>query len=290
MYPLQSTNSEGLVMPDDALTEHRRQFLELLKSRRYRPETLERCGHSIDALLRQMLVAKVPLSELDEKRAVELMRQSEFRSHHCGDHLSTAKKFVKYLNALGVTKPGSEIWVHLKREYEEYLRVQRGLSERTICHCWRHADRFLTFRFAGQVVDPSQILSLDIARYLQSRISRGKQMRDKTTPTHLRNFFLFLFRTGRTANNLAPSIPRVALRYGARLPRSLTLEQVEQLLAAVRVDTPVGRRNYARILLLARLGLRASEVVAIQLEDIDWQRGELVVRGKGQRRDRLPLP
>lgn len=59
---------------------------------------------------------------------------------------------------------------------------------------------------------------------------------------------------------------------------------------AAKADSPLGRRNYAMILLLARLGLRAAEVVAIQLDDIDWRAGEIIIRGKGQRHDRMPLP
>lgn len=82
----------------------------------------------------------------------------------------------------------------------------------------------------------------------------------------------------------------MARKRGASLPRYLSPEHVETLIAAVREDTSIGRRNYAMVLLLARLGLRAAEVVAIRVEDIDWRAGELLVRGKGQLHDRLPIP
>jgi integrase/recombinase XerD len=178
----------------------------------------------------------------------------------------------------------------LKLEYEDYLRNQRGLSEKSVYDCWRFADRFLNFRFKGRRPDLAKITPADIARFMQHLISRGKPFRDKTPPTHLRNFFQFLFRSGRTNVNLAPSVPRIAHRYASRLPRHLTSEQVEVVIAAVKVDTAIGRRNYAMVLLMARLGLRAAEVIAIQIDDIDWRAGELLVRGKGQLHDRLPLP
>jgi site-specific recombinase XerD len=178
----------------------------------------------------------------------------------------------------------------LKLEYEDYLRHQRGLSEKTIYDCWRFADRFLQFRFKDRDRELSKIVPTDIARFMQHLISRGKPFRDKTPPTHLRNFFQFLFKSGKTNVNLALSVPRIAQKYASRLPRHLTPEQVETLIAAVRADTPIGRRNYAMVLLLARLGLRAAEVIAIQIDDIDWRAGEVLVRGKGQLHDRLPLP
>jgi site-specific recombinase XerD len=90
--------------------------------------------------------------------------------------------------------------------------------------------------------------------------------------------------------NLALGIPSIAQRYGARLPRYLKPAEVETLLAALPTDTPKGRRNYAMTLMLARLGLRAAEVVAIQLDDIDWRNGTILIRGKGKRHDRMPLP
>ncbi|MGH8522400.1 MAG: tyrosine-type recombinase/integrase [Gammaproteobacteria bacterium] len=148
----------------------------------------------------------------------------------------------------------------------------------------------MDFRFNGEEGDPSEITSHDIVRFMQYLTSRGQPLCDKTPPVLLRNFFLFLFESGRTATNLAPSVPCIAHRHGATLPRHLTPEQVETLLAAIREGTPTSRRDYAIVLLLARLGLRAPEIVAIQIDDIDWRAGEILVRGKGQRHDRLPLP
>jgi integrase/recombinase XerD len=178
----------------------------------------------------------------------------------------------------------------LRRDYENYLRCQRGMRERTIGHCWRFANRFLTFRFGDESIDFGRIRPGDIIAFIERLTSRKAPYRDKTPPTHLRNFFQYLFKEGLTATNLALCIPKVAQRYAARLPRHLASEQVEAVVAAVQDDRRFGRRNHAMVLLLARLGLRAAEVIAIQLDDIDWRAGELIVRGKGQRHDRVPIP
>jgi integrase/recombinase XerD len=290
-----STGSE-VAMASRPPGDYPAQFQRQLQSQSYSPDTISQYGHCIDALSRQLEAHGVDLRDLDEVQAVELITISVQRSSRRKHSAFIVRRFVKFLTALGVTKPvfppapDNTARGCLKRDYEEYLRRQRGLSERTIVHGWRFADRFLEFRFNGEEGDLSQITSHDIVRFMQHLTSRGKPLRDKTPPTHLRNFFLFLFRNGRTATNLAPSVPCIAHRHGATLPRHLTAEQVETLLAAVREDTPTGRRNYAIVLLLARLGLRAPEIVAIQIDDIDWRAGEILVRGKGQRHDRLPLP
>lgn len=192
----------------------------------------------------------------------------------------------KSKNAVDKKKARTE----LRRDYETYLRRQRGLSERTIFHCWRYADRFLDFRFGDEAGDLAQITAADIAAFLQHLVTRKPPFRDKTSATHLRNFFRYLFKAGMTEKNLALGIPSVAQRYGARLPRYLMPEQVETLLGAVQSSGSTKRRDYAMVLLLARLGLRAPEVIAMQLDDVDWRAGEIVVRGKGNRHDRVPLP
>lgn len=178
----------------------------------------------------------------------------------------------------------------LKTRYEEYLRRHRGVSERTVYHSWRFADRFLTFRFGDAAPDFGDITPTDVVTFLQRLTTRKAPYRDKTPPTHLRNFFQYLFKEGLTATNFALVIPSVAARrYDARLPRYLSPEQVEAVIAASRNDRRRGRRNYAMVLMLARFGLRAAEVIAVQLDDIDWRTSEIVIRGKGQRHDRLPL-
>jgi integrase/recombinase XerD len=110
----------------------------------------------------------------------------------------------------------------LRRDYETYLRRQRGLSERTIFHGWRIADRFLEFRFGKENGELSRITTSDIVGFLQHLTTRTPPLRDKTLSSHLRNFFRYLFKAGKTATNLALAIPSVAQRYGTRLPRHLS--------------------------------------------------------------------
>jgi integrase len=106
----------------------------------------------------------------------------------------------------------------------------------------------------------------------------------------LRPFLVYLHVTGRIDTPLRWAVPKVADMRGRAMPRALEPEAVAKLLASCDRRRAVGCRDYAILLLLVRLGLRSVEVAAMQLEDIDWRAGEILVRGKGGRLDRLPLP
>ena len=154
----------------------------------------------------------------------------------------------------------------------------------------RFADRFLDRRFGDHMLDLAALNARDVVAFMEHLLSRKRPFRDKTPATHLRSFFQYLFAQGLTTTNLSLCVPRAHKPWGARLPRHLSPDEVEAVLASVRANPRRGARDYAMLLLMARLGLRALEVMAIQLDDIDWRAGELLVRGKGQRHDRLPIP
>jgi integrase/recombinase XerD len=285
-----------IVTTGSPLGDYPEKFLSNLEIEHYSRNTRDAYARYIHALNQLMKKHRVDIKDLDEDRAVALIMSLKWTLSRRKASLFMVRKFVMYLTDSGVAKPvlppkpDNTGRGYLKRDYEEYLRRQRGLSERTIKHCWWFAVRFLKFRFGDEVGDLSRITTTDIIRFMQQLLSRDKPFRDKTPPTHLRNFFQYLFKSGKTAANLALCIPSIKQNYGARLPRYLEPEQVESLIKAVRKNTPIGRRNHAMVLLLARLGLRAPEVIAMQVNDIDWRAGEIIVRGKGQRHDRVPLP
>jgi integrase/recombinase XerD len=106
----------------------------------------------------------------------------------------------------------------------------------------------------------------------------------------LRSFLGFLHVDGVLPHSLTSAVPSVAGSRLAGLPKGLTSGQVRQLLGSCDQGTAVGRRDFAVLTMLVRLGLRAGELVALELADVDWHGGEIVVRGKGNRCERLPLP
>ena len=270
-------------------------FESRLRDLNHTPGTIKTYRVLIRRLAMMMEAQGVEPSRLTLERAAKLVQGEErgtHRSHKCAN---VARRFAEHLIDLGVAPAPSPTPRQIAREklrhdYEDYLHRQRGLSQRTIVHCWRFADRFLDYRFGDTDIDLGATSAGDVVAFLQRLISKKAPFRDKTPSTHLRNFFRYLFKCGQTSSNLALCVPSVAKRYAARLPRHLAPNQVEAVLAAVRASPKRGQRDYAMMLLLARLGLRAAEVITIQLDDIDWRAGELLVRGKGQRHDRVPIP
>jgi site-specific recombinase XerD len=293
-----NTNGPGVIAAkrEDALGIYSFQFKTHLEGLGYSRHTVAEYGRRIRTLGELMRKHRVALPELSELKTAELLAKHQWppsRRKYAGRIVG---RFVRFLGEQGVTALGTTLApedddrARLRGDYETYLRQQRGLSERTIQSCWRLADQFLVFRFGNKIGNLSAIAPMDIAVFIHQLHSRKRPYRVKTTSTHLRQFCRYLFKAGQIKTNLALGIPSVTQRYGSRLRRHLTPEQVETVVAAVRSDTPTGRRNYAIILLLARLGLRAPEVIAMQMDDVDWRAGEIIVRGKGQRHDRVPLP
>jgi len=179
----------------------------------------------------------------------------------------------------------------LKAEYRLYLSCQRGLAECTIYKSCSFVDRFLDFRFGDGPDDLSKITGNDITDFLLYLTGRVQPYRDKSVVSIIRSFFRFLFQSERIKANLTLGIPSVAQRHARRIPYHLTPGQVEELLEAVRTLPAClsKKRNYAMVLLMARLGLRSPEVIAMKLDDIDWRNGEILIHGKGGYHDKTPL-
>ena len=260
----------------------------------YKAGTIKTYRHLVRNLGRLMDADGIEPSALTPDEADRLGRMVP-RKHGqtiCPHNL--ARRFAQHLIDIGVARPvplteAQAARAMLLADFEAYLVKQRGLSPRTIGHTLGFANRFLDHRFGSRMIDLTRLRATDTTDFVQHVLARRTPYRDKTVTTHLRTFFQYLFARGATASNLALSIPKTAQRWDARLPRHLSPDGVEAVLASVRGNPRHGARDYAMLLLMARLGLRAPEVIAIRLDDIDWRAGELLVRGKGNLHDRVPI-
>jgi len=175
------------------------------------------------------------------------------------------------------------------RAFETYLRNERVLAEATVVNYVPFVRRFLADRFGTGRIALSRLCARDVVRFVQRQAPHLHRRSAKLLTTALRSFLRYARYRGEVATDLAAAVPCVPNWSMASIPRGIPPEAVRQLLASVDRRTAVGRRDYAILLLLARLGLRASEVVSLELDDFDWAAGQLNVRGKGNQRAALPL-
>jgi site-specific recombinase XerD len=208
----------------------------------------------------------------------------------------TAHQFVAHLRADGVIPSPAPVidetpLNRLQRQYEQYLVRERGLAAVTVSTYGGFFRAFLSERFGK---GPMDLRGLDVSTVTTFVVRHAPTMspgRAKLMGTALRSIFQFFLQRGAIERDLAACVPRIPDWRLATIPKYLSPDEVERLLQACDGQTAVGRRDRAILLLLARLGLRAGEIVALELDDIQWRAGEMTVRSsKRLPQDRLPLP
>jgi len=234
-------------------------------------------------------------NQLDEGVVAAFLKTRWQRvSHHSGDQ-ATMTLVLRHLRQTKVTPiapptaPRSDI-DFIEQDYKAFLLHERSLVPGSVDQYLPVARRFLAHRFRNGKVWLKKLRASDVTDFvLQDTSQRGRRSAQLMASV-LRSFLGFLLQQGRIPTNLAAAVPTVAGWRLSELPRFLETEQVEKVLRCCDRRRKVGKRDYAILLLLARLGLRAGEVALLTLDDINWQAGELRIRGKGARVDRLPLP
>jgi integrase/recombinase XerD len=174
--------------------------------------------------------------------------------------------------------------------FDRYLRNERMLAEATAIHYLPFVRGFLADQFGDGPVTLSRLCAGDVMQFVRRQAPRLHLKRAKLLTTALRSFLHYARYRGHIALDLASAVPTVASWSMTSIPRAIPTKAVRQLLASIDRHTAMGRRDYAILLLLARLGLRAGEVVRLVLEDIDWNSGSVSVQGKRDQRSVLPLP
>jgi len=202
------------------------------------------------------------------------------------------RRLLGYLDGLGVL-PADDAVVspveQLLAGFRRYLLEERGMTAGSARAYEPTARLFLSERSEPLEDGLAQLSAAEIHVFVLREARRRSARSAETVVFALRALLRFLHVDGLITEPLAEAVPSVARRR-EDLPRALPAEQVQLLLDSCDRALPAGRRDYAILLLLARLGLRRGEVAALSLDDVDWREGEIVVHGKGSRIDRLPLP
>jgi integrase/recombinase XerD len=262
-------------------------FVAALVGDGYRPASARSHVKLLAHVSRWLEAQGLDAISLTSTRVDEFLRARETEGYHL---LLTGKgvaPLLSYLRASGAI-PGALVARHsanddLMVSFREYLIEERGLARSTARDYARVARRFVDDYSVARLED------LNAERVLRFVTDECHRHVPGPVVTGLRAFLRYCYLRGLTLNNLANAIPAVA-DVGQSLAKSVAPGDVRRLLESCDRTTASGSRNFAILSVLARLGLRAREVAAMELSDIDWRRGELTVRGKGPRVDRLPLP
>lgn len=253
-----------------------------------------RCLSLAGGLLSWTARSRAKLTDLDEGKVEEyLRRRAAKQSIQPGDR-AALKRLLSVLRDAGAiapaapqpTNPQDQIF----EEFGDYLRSERGLTPKSIIRHLPVIRRFLNEVCPSGASDLGKIGQEGVTRYIERHARDGSAGSGKAMCWALRSFLRYLYHSGLHPLALAGCVPSIRHWKLASLPTYLSAAQVRKVLDGCDRTTVLGRRDYAVLMMLAKLGLRAAEVMSLTLDDIDWRSGEMLVCAKGRQRARMPMP
>ena len=260
-------------------------------------------GYAVGSLYEQVHVLKVcdhwlkrtgrEVRDLDESVTCQCLRREIKGGYGKNAGASTLRRLLKMLRRIGVTPEAKAARLNpseqLTHAYGRFLLDGRNLVPQTVAHRRLVATRFLSEKFGGDPLNLPKLRAPDVTTFVQRHAHDHGPFYAKHLVVGMRLFLRYLYYKGLTDTDLSIAVPTVARWSLSTLPKHLSAAQVRQVLRHCDRSTPLGRRNHAILLLLARLGLRAGEIVRLDLKDIDWENGLITVCGKGKWAQ-LPMP
>jgi len=265
-----------------------------LEARGYSPKVVRQKLWQLSQLScwleRERLAVEELTAEMTAPFAAEL-RAAGYRSYLWRLSLRVPLAYLRELGVMLAPSPAAGLVEELLAELRTYLARERGLVAGTIVNYERAARAFLedrVERVGG--LELERLAAGDVTAFLARECPRRSVSGAMDLAANLRALLRYLHVEGLIDVPLVWAVPKVADLRGRSLPKGVEPEAITAMLAACDRERLVGRRDLAVLLLLARLGLRVGEVAAIELDDVDWRAGELLVHGKGHRQDAMPLP
>jgi site-specific recombinase XerD len=253
-----------------------------------------RCLNVVGGLLSWIASRRCALTNLDEHVVERYLRyRGRRQSIQPGDR-AALKRWLSVLREEGAiapaTAPQPTAHDRIFKEFEGYLRTERGLAPRSIIRHLPTIRRFLHEVCPGGAGDLDKIGQQDVIGYVERHARDWSPKTGKAMCWSLRAFLRYLHHRGLNPHALAGCVPSIRRWKLATLPTYLPVAQVQKALDGCDRATAMGLRDYAILMMLAKLGLRANEVATLTLDDIDWRAGEMHVRAKGRQRARMPMP
>jgi site-specific recombinase XerD len=261
----------------------------------YTPGTVRNMLKDLGQLGLWSVAEGLELADLDEKRMAAFLAARRAAGHRRALGPRAMVPLLSYLREVGVVRPAQVSLTplgELLARYRSWMVQERNLALTTVLRYENTARRFLEEQAStGDAFVPADLTGADVNVFLLRECDRVSAGSAKGRVAELRSILRFLYLQGVTPLRLGTAVPPVGgWRFATLPPTAMTAADVQALLDSCDRSHPVGVRNFAIMMLVARLGLRSIEVARLELRDVDWRAGELVVRGKARRRDRLPLP
>jgi len=288
--------NKQLRMDAGDLAVHVAEFTRHLSGLGHTRRTTNDYGHSARHFAQWLARAEIAVTKINDAGI------DSFRKHRCrcpGTHrtkrvskkyLMRVRRFVEFLAERGIVEREAKAPAATRDrrviEFQEWSRQHRGNCEQTIDLHGRMIMRLLPALGNGPRSYDAHVIREAIA----AESKRASIATVKSMTTTLRSYLRFLGARGLCRSGLEHAVPSIAQRRLAGLPRYIGASDVERLIATCDLTTPVGIRDRAILLLLARLGLRAGDILSLHMDDIDWQQATVSVCGKGRRETSLPLP
>lgn len=282
--------------PEGPLADYIRSFAESLSEQGYAQYSIHRQVFLAACFSRWLKQKAVGVRSICSDHPALYLRYRARQVRPCSGDSAALRHLIEFLRRDGVIPREKRSARRLTpveqcaQAYQQYLLEVRALAHPTIINYVPFVRSFLEGRFGHGRVTLSRLSAGDVVGFVQRQAPRLKLKRAKLMTSALRSFLRYARYLGEVTLDLAAAVPIVANWSMPSIPRAISAEHVCQLLASIDRHTALGRRDYAVLLLLARLGLRSSEVALLELDDIDWNTARLCVRGKGAQRLELPLP
>jgi site-specific recombinase XerD len=253
-----------------------------------------RCLNVASGLVSWIASSRSKLTDLDERIIERYLRhRAGKQSIQPGDQ-AALKRLLSVLRDVGTIRPAALAPItpqdQIFEEFSDYLRSERGLAPKSIIRHLPFIRRFLREVCPADANDLCKISQEDVTRYIERHAQDWSAASGKAMCWSLRAFLRYLHHRGLNPLALAGCVPSIRRWKLASLPTYLSAAQVQKVLDGCDRTTALGRRDYAILMMLAKLGLRANEVATLALDDIDWRSGEMLVRAKGRQRARMPMP
>jgi integrase/recombinase XerD len=282
-------------MVSGLLARHAAGYDRWLVDQGYAPLSRPGRMRQFDDLSRWLDQAGLAVEELTPQRAEQFLAARREAGHVTWVSRLSLRLPLRYRQQSGVMSTPKLVFTgrpvdRLLADYRVYLARERGLTPEAIRKYASAARLFLEDRERIDGLALERLTAADVSEFLARECPRRSISGARTLVAKLRALVRYLHVVGLIPTPLRWAVPGVADLRDRSLARGLEPVAVSKLLASCDRARSAGRRDYAILLVLVRLGLRGGEVASMRLEDVDWRHGELLVRGKGGRHDRLPLP